>query len=259
MSEVPEDLDRLNELLGAIPLECEGMTIGELDGYVAGLIVCPEPVLRAESEAYAPVMEVDWRDGDLLWGPWINGVERAIWLRADAWNAIEFSHDDEAAASVSMTVAMNAFDRGEPDLTEEEEDEIDRTMPDLIHSMMRHLTAWKSAQPLHRVGHGNIALGDLPAHGRNAGSADACPWGPGACRGEVAVHTETPAVIVCGPQRLQSTLPTARKTLLPLRCIPRRSGRAHAHCTETPVQSFLHRQGARAVVAGDYTICTLYV
>ncbi len=32
MSDVPENLDRLNELLGAIPLECEGMTIGELLG-----------------------------------------------------------------------------------------------------------------------------------------------------------------------------------------------------------------------------------
>lgn len=42
MSDVLENLDRLNELLGAIPLECEGMTIGELDGFVAGLIVCPE-------------------------------------------------------------------------------------------------------------------------------------------------------------------------------------------------------------------------
>ena len=47
MSDVPEDLDRLNELLGAIPLEREGMTIGELDGCVAGLIGCPGPVLPA--------------------------------------------------------------------------------------------------------------------------------------------------------------------------------------------------------------------
>ncbi len=107
MSDVPDELDRLNELLGAIPLECEGMTIGDLDGYVAGLIVCPEPVLPAEwlptvwggengfaefdgadeiaaavldhynrvarelaeePESYAHVMEVDRTDGDLLWG-----------------------------------------------------------------------------------------------------------------------------------------------------------------------------------------------
>ena len=30
MSDVPEDLDRLNHLLNTIPLECEGMTIGDI-------------------------------------------------------------------------------------------------------------------------------------------------------------------------------------------------------------------------------------
>ena len=129
MSDVIDDLDRLNELLGAIPLECEGMTFGDLDGYVAGLIVCPEPVLLTEwlptvwggengfadfagadeiaaavidhynrvarelaaaPEAWAPVMEVGRADGDLLWGPWINGFQRAMRLRADAWDAIAF-------------------------------------------------------------------------------------------------------------------------------------------------------------------------
>ena len=208
MSEVRDDLDRLNELLGAIPLECEGMTIGELDGYVAGLIVCPEPVLSAEwlptvwggengfaklagadeiavavldqynriarelaeePESYAPVMEVDWGDGDLLWGPWINGFERAMRLRAEAWDAIGFGEDDHAAASVNTILAMNAFDHGESELTEEEEDGIDRTAPDLIHSMVCHLTAWKSARPLHRIGPGDIVFDDPPAHGREAG------------------------------------------------------------------------------------------
>ena len=43
-----------------------------------------------EPESYAPVMEVDRTDGDLLWGPWINGFEPAMRLRADAWDAIAF-------------------------------------------------------------------------------------------------------------------------------------------------------------------------
>ena len=218
MSDMPEDLDRLNELLDAIPLECEGMTIGELDGYVAGLIVSPEPVLPAEwlptvwggengfteldgtdeiaaavldhynriarelaeePDAYAPVMEVDRADGDLLWGPWINGFERAMRLRAEAWDAIAFGDDDEAAASVGMILAMNAFDHGESELTEAEEDEIDRTAPDLIHSMVCHLTARKSARPLHRVGPGDIVFNDPPAHGGKAGSDGPCSCGSG--------------------------------------------------------------------------------
>ena len=218
MSEVPQDLNRLNELLGAIPLECGAMTIGELDGYVAGLIVSPEPVppaewlptvwggedgfagfeeaggiaaavldhynriareLAEEPECYMPVMELDSPDGDLLWGPWINGFERAMRLRADAWEAIAFGEDDGAAASVSMILAMNAFDHGESELSEEEEDEIDRTAPDLIHAMVLHLTAWKTARSLHRGGLRDIAFGDLPAHGRVAAADEACPCGSG--------------------------------------------------------------------------------
>ena len=218
MSDVPEDLDRLNALLGAIPLECEGMTIGELDGYVAGLIVSPEPVPPAEwlptvwggengfaeldgadevadavldhykrvvrklaeqPESWAPVMEIDRTGGDLLWGPWINGFERAMRLRADAWDAIAFGEDDEAAASVGMILAMNDLDHGESDLTEEEEDEIDRTAPGLIHSMVRHLASWKSARLLDRIGPGDMAFGDRPAHGRRAAGDGACPCGSG--------------------------------------------------------------------------------
>ena len=41
--------------------------------------------LAEEPESYMPVMEIDRPDGDLLWGPWINGFERAMQLRADAW------------------------------------------------------------------------------------------------------------------------------------------------------------------------------
>ena len=135
--------------------------------------------LVEEPESYAPVMEVDRTDGDLLWGPWINGFERAMRLRADAWDTIAFGGDDEAAASVSMILAMNAFDHGESELTEEEEDEIDRTAPDLIHAFMRHLTAWKRARSLQRTGLQNIAFGDLLAHGRKAGSDEARPCGSG--------------------------------------------------------------------------------
>ena len=90
--------------------------------------------------------------------------------------------DDKAAASISMIVAMNAFDHGESDLTEEEEDEIDRAVPDLIHSMVRHVTAWKTARSLHWIGSGDIALGDPPAHGRSAASDELCPCGSGRLR-----------------------------------------------------------------------------
>ena len=127
MSDTDPDLDRLQDLLNAIPVERDGMTVAELDGYVAALIVCPEVILPsewlpgvwggehefvdvAEAEAtiaavmehynriarelaehpedYAPVFEIDPNSGETLWEPWIDGFERAMRLRPDAWEEI---------------------------------------------------------------------------------------------------------------------------------------------------------------------------
>ena len=108
------------------------MTIAELEGYVAALIVCPEMILPsewlpgvwggehefadvAEAEAtiaavmghynriarelaenpedYAPVLEIDPNGGETLWEPWIDDFERAMRLRLDAWEEIALSDD----------------------------------------------------------------------------------------------------------------------------------------------------------------------
>ena len=37
-------LDRLEELLQALPVENEPMTVSELDGFVTGLLACPEMI-----------------------------------------------------------------------------------------------------------------------------------------------------------------------------------------------------------------------
>ena len=148
MSDTDAELDRLHDLLNAIPAERDGMTIAELDGYVAALIVCPEMVLPSEwlpgvwggehefadideaeatiaavmghynriarelaehPEDYAPVLEIDPNGGETLWEPWIDGFERAMRLRPDAWEEIALSDDKEASASVSMIIALNDF------------------------------------------------------------------------------------------------------------------------------------------------------
>ena len=48
MSRADEELDRLADLLNGIPVERDGMTLSELDGYVAALIVCPEMIPPSE-------------------------------------------------------------------------------------------------------------------------------------------------------------------------------------------------------------------
>lgn len=212
-----EELDRLNDLLNGVPLEREGMTIGELDGYVTALIVSPEVVLPSEwlpgvwggddafgslaeveelvtavlahynriarelaedPDAYAPVLEVDPNGGDLLWGPWVNGFERAMGLRADAWEAVAFGDDEDAAASVSMILAMNAWDHGDDELTEEDEDEIDDPAPSLIPALVRHLYARTNSQGVRSgVLGGAMPVAELdpkdpPIFGRRVGRND---------------------------------------------------------------------------------------
>jgi len=42
MSDIDPEIYRLQDLLATIPPDWKGMNVVELDGYVAGLIVCPD-------------------------------------------------------------------------------------------------------------------------------------------------------------------------------------------------------------------------
>ena len=48
MTHTDKDLFHLSDLLSDIPVEHDGMTLAEFDGYVAGLLVCPEMVMPSE-------------------------------------------------------------------------------------------------------------------------------------------------------------------------------------------------------------------
>ena len=224
MSDPDPNLDRLQDLLDAIPAKRDGMTVAELDGYVAALIVCPDMILPSEwlpgvwgedhefadaaaaeatiaavmehynriakelaerPEEYAPVLEIDPNSGETLWEPWIDGFERAMRLRPDAWEEIAVSEDEEAAASVSMVIAMNDFYYGRSAMTEEAEDELDRLAPGMIPEFVRNLNAWtKSRQIGKRSGddtgfHAGSDRNDPPAFGRKVGRNEPCPCGSG--------------------------------------------------------------------------------
>ena len=224
MSGTDPDLDRLHDLLNAIPAERDGMTVAALDGYVAALIVCPDVILPSEwlpgvwggehefadvdeaeatiaavmehynriarelaerPEDYAPVMEIDPNGGETLWEPWIDGFERAMRLRPDAWEEIALSDDEEASASIRMIVALNDFYYGRSELTEEAEDEFDRMAPGLIPEFVRNLNAWTKSRQIgksesrdtgYRAG---FDRDDPPSFGRKVGRNEPCPCGSG--------------------------------------------------------------------------------
>src|SRR5690606_6854826 len=123
LTDLPQSLHRLEELLAdAGP---DAMLLAELDGFLCGLVVSPEPVARdewwpfdwladergelrsgneelaaliearvAETEAelaadnYAPLFEVDEETEEIIWQVWISGFQQAMLLRFDAWDAL---------------------------------------------------------------------------------------------------------------------------------------------------------------------------
>ncbi len=140
MTKLPSRLRRLEDALFALPDDC--MLLSDLDGYLTGLILCPEvvppaewlPVIWGGIEAgppfedpldvqdfetmliarhaeiardlargkFRPFFEVDPRNGDVLWDVWIEGFATAIDLRPEAWAAV----DDPALAYLETLVAI---------------------------------------------------------------------------------------------------------------------------------------------------------
>ena len=200
MTHTDEDLDHLSDLLNGIPLDREGMTLAEFDGYVAGLLVCPEMVMPSEwlplvwgegalqdiqrveqiTQAvmdhynrvarvlasdpvlYGPIFGVDPNSDDLLWEPWISGFERAMRFRPDAWDQVIQSDDDDAVSSLSMIIAMNRIDQGTSELPEGAIDEFDRMVPNMIPQIVRTLNSWTKSRHVHGALLRDDSMTDLP-------------------------------------------------------------------------------------------------
>ena len=107
MSDTDAELDRLHDLLNAIPAERDGMTIAELDGYVAALIVCPEMVLPSE---------------------WLPGV----------WGG-EHEFADVAEAEATIAAVMGHYNRIARELAEHPEEPLMHMAPvaRVCHQMLR--------------------------------------------------------------------------------------------------------------------------
>ena len=225
MSGADDELDRLNVLLSGIPVERErddARGVGRVcsrpdrlpgDDPAFGMAACrmgrrkgvckdieqAEEIIGAvmghynrvarelveDPEAYAPVLEIDPNSDEVLWEPWVDGFERAMRLRADAWEEIVQSDDEDAAASVNLILAMNEFYHGRSDLTEEAIDELDRKAPSLIPDCVCNLNVWTKSREFEGGGTGGSVHGvpfgtdDPPAYGRKVGRNEPCPCGSG--------------------------------------------------------------------------------
>ncbi|MGB3796992.1 MAG: UPF0149 family protein [Alteraurantiacibacter sp.] len=172
MQRSDSDIDRLDALLKALPLENGPMTLGELDGYIVGVLACPEmippsewlpevwgatgeadfPDRKSAEETIGAVMAhyntavqainaslwvepiylVDPEEDDVLWEPWVDGFTRAMRLRPETWSRFLDHADDETRSTMIFLMALHDIDTGQSKFTDDEIEQIDAEAPDLI-------------------------------------------------------------------------------------------------------------------------------
>lgn len=215
MSCSDQDLDRLDKLLSALPQENFPMTLSEFDGYVTGILACPDlvppsewlphvwgetgeadfPDLTTAEETISavmahynsvasemtkspwiePIYEVDPNSDETLWEPWVDGFTRALRLGPEAWQTVLEQADDEARSSLIFLFALQDINEGISKFTDEEIDEIDLQAPDLIPNCVAAILL--ASRPELAKGAGNVSHG--PILSKRPSRNDPCPCGSG--------------------------------------------------------------------------------
>lgn len=187
----------------------DAMLLSELDGYLAGIIVSPDPVPQsrwlkpvwgdappefADAEElrhfldllmqhysrilddlnhpgdYEPIFDIDTRTNETLWELWIEGFAKAMKLAPRGWNRIRASGDSGPEAALAGITQLAAFSDGRAPLSREEEDRWNREAPDLISIWVPLLHEWRLEHDQHRP---------VTAAGAKPGRNDPCPCGSG--------------------------------------------------------------------------------
>jgi uncharacterized protein len=147
----------------------ETMLIQELDGFIAGLLVCPElikPVSGYQSsgvrivtirhyndvartlmdrpDRYSPLFAVDERNGDILREHWIEGFEKAVKLRPGTWQKL-LNTDANTATAMRGMLTLADIARGDQHLPRKDRDALTATAPDDIARWIVTLNEWRLA------------------------------------------------------------------------------------------------------------------
>jgi uncharacterized protein len=217
----------LDAALLALPPESDGMLASEFDGFVTGLLLCPEMIFPSEwlprvwgdpelavfeGDAAAqrtvaavmahynrvarglarnrPVCEPLFeRTGEALWELWVAGFEEAMRLRPDSWTAALESGDPDVEHALPLLLTLHAIQAGESDMPKDSIKELTEQAPDLIPTIVLTLNAWVKTQ---RGMTGAADLPGAPARRAKVGRNDPCPCGSERkfkkCCGQGTVH-----------------------------------------------------------------------
>ncbi|MBM2294121.1 UPF0149 family protein [Sulfitobacter pseudonitzschiae] len=213
MNSSDQELDRLDQLLSALPKENLPMTLSELDGYVTGILLCPDIIAPSEwlsnvwgetgdanfpdiptAEAtisavmkhynsvamlltqtpwIEPIYEVDPNSDETLWEAWINGFACALRLRPDEWTTVLERGDEETQSSLIFLMSLQEINVGISKFTEEEIDEIDIEAPDIIPNCVATILLMSRTELAQRI----KPMDYTPSQRKRLGRNDPCPCG----------------------------------------------------------------------------------
>lgn len=172
MSRSELDIALLDEILSTLPQDNLPMTASELDGYVIGILACPDLIPPSEwlphvwgingeadfpdliaaqttisavmahynsialamtqSPLIEPIYEMDANCDEVLWEGWVSGFSRSLKLRPETWQGVIENAPEDARASLIFLMALQDINEGNSGLTEDEIDQVDLEAPDLI-------------------------------------------------------------------------------------------------------------------------------
>ena len=208
---LPKKLRQLDDFLLSEAVGDDTMLLSELDGFLAGLIVCPElimpsewmpvvwgehgPVFEDEHQAQAiinlimghyndivrgldrgrhhPLYDID-ADDSILWETWIEGFWRAVQLRPEAWLALSAGDDDDLQTAVfSLSRLYEIASTAPADLLPME---IDAELEELAPGMIPH-----AVEILHRARLAQAGPKHTTDKGNHSkvGRNEPCPCGSG--------------------------------------------------------------------------------
>lgn len=208
--EFSKTLEKLDDFLCSEAVDEDAMLLGTLDGFLAGVIVCPElippsewlpliwgeeaPVFDNQDQAqgildlimehyndvirqldrgrYCPVYHLDL-DDTAFWEIWIEGFWQAMVLRPEAWASLAESEDEDLQRALFMLGRLVEIAQKTDDFEPMEiDEELENLAPDLIPLHVEILHRARLAQA------GAFAVSanqNAPKVGRN----DPCPCGSG--------------------------------------------------------------------------------
>lgn len=187
------------------------MMLSGLDGFLAGVVVCPDLIMPSEwmgliwgeeegpvydnleqaqsinelimghyndiigqldRGRYSPIFDIDTRNDDIVWELWLEGFWAALTLRPDAWLAFEDGSDAHKALSIVTRLHEIATTPASDLSPMDMDEELEKLAPDLIPINVEVLHKARLAQALPFSSPAN-------QNTQKVGRNDPCPCGSG--------------------------------------------------------------------------------